>query len=75
MPGGATHALPRYYRDKLFSDDAKEYMNSQLSDKFDAAFQAGVKQHGSVHDYYRVLHDQIRQKNQLFNSTSKRNKL
>lgn len=74
MPGGATHAMPRYYRDKIFTDAEREHMNLGLSDKFDAVFQDNVKQAGSVEEFYRAQHYAIKAANDSFNS-SKRNSI
>lgn len=75
MPGGATHAMPRYYRDRIFSEAERAHMNIGLSDKFDRVFEENVKLAGSVEEYYRALHYAVRATNKQFNENNKRNKI
>lgn len=74
MPGGATHAMPRYYRDKIFSEADKKHMNEITYDKYDKIFESEVSRFGSVEEYYRVMHEAVKMSNLKFN-TSRKEKL
>lgn len=84
MPGGATHAMPRYYRDKIFTEQELEHMNSNLADKFNSKFEEDVRKLGydmsnpqefgkAIEEYYRKLHYSVRQANKDFLTNNKRN--
>lgn len=75
MEGGATHAMPRYYRDQIFTEEDRKHMSIGLSDKFDLKFEEAVKEAGSVEELYRRQHWAVRVANNEFNNSKKRNKI
>lgn len=75
MPGGATHAMPRYYRDRIFTKEDLEHINANLGDKFNKKFAEDVQQFGSIEEYYRVRHYALIDKAKQFNNQENRNKL
>lgn len=53
LPGGFKAKLPRYYRDKIFSDADKRYLNVINQEKAVQTFEREVQEYGSEQEMYR----------------------
>lgn len=81
LPGGIVQAMPRYYRDKIYpeidgvKDPIRLRIKARLEQKYNALFEQRVKQHGSVFDYYRNMHEGVKACFENFKNKQKSRKL
>lgn len=52
--------MPRYYRDKLFTDDEKRIINSHHQLIFEEAEQKMIDEAGSLEEYHRLRHERLK---------------
>ena len=60
VPGGHKQAIPRYYKDKIFSDVEKKVIALQSSVKYDEEMQVAIDSAGSLENYIRIRNDRLR---------------
>ncbi|UIB81468.1 replication initiator protein [Flyfo microvirus Tbat2_156] len=75
MPGGATHAMPRYYRNRIFEEWELKHMNDCNQEQYDKIFEQNVKDAGGLSNYYRDMHYAIVATNKSFNNADNRKKI
>lgn len=76
LEGGYTQALPRYYRDFIFSEDERELLNVVNQHKARDNFQRAVYDAGSEKEFYRLQFERakdVQQRNKYSNHN--RNKI
>lgn len=83
MPGGAVHAMPRYYRDRIYTEQEREHMNEKLADGNDKKYENDLIKTGydistpeglsqAMTEYYRARHYSILQASKDFLNANKR---
>lgn len=77
VEGGYKKALPRYYRDKIFTEQQRLELNEMAQYKHRLKFEEAIKQAGSVKDFYRNQFEYVALMKHLSNSQTeqKRNKI
>lgn len=60
LPGGFRQALPRYYRDRIFTPEQREELNQQALATHQENYYKHIASMG-VSEYYRVAADQVRE--------------
>lgn len=75
--GGYEHALPRYYRDRIFAFDEKDVLNTVKQIQHAEKLEAAIKNAGSPTEFYRQQFERIRQAKMVYNDklTKERNKI
>lgn len=77
LEGGYTKSLPRYYRDKIFSEEERELLNIRNQSIHKESHEAAVAAAGSITEFYRGRYYAVKQyiENVNNNNKLKRSKL
>lgn len=75
MPGGSIQALPRYYREKIFDEEAVKSMGEIATRRHTDNLIKAVEKYGTIQEVYRALHAAAKQQNADYNTNNKRNKI
>lgn len=65
VEGGYKQPLPRYYRDRIFTDEERQVMNESSQIERRNQFEKAVDNAGSYKEYYRNNYDLVKQKIQV----------
>lgn len=77
LQGGFTCKLPRYYRDKIFDDNDKKYLNWLAQKEATEKFSREVEKYGSEREMYKVKFENVKAyiENKNRRDAEKRNKI
>lgn len=78
LPDGYKQALPRYYRDRMFTEKERDAMNKKAAQKHQENYDKAVKDAGGIAAYYSNRHAAIKAAMEKFANdklNQKRNKL
>lgn len=75
LPDGITQALPRYYREKIFTKEDQERFAQQSQYKFKTIEENGIKKYGNVTDYRLAMREAAKQQNNSFLNANKRDQI
>lgn len=68
LPGGAIQALPRYYRDRLFTPEERDHINAKAEPSNRYRLELAIREAGGADNYFRNHHAMVVSELRKFNN-------